>query len=211
MQEVNENKRRRSRLTLVILTLLFLVPFVSVLIPSSREWIRENIAPSHTKSFGELLNPPRPLNQIAFNAYQADIDSLEKMKGKWSLIYIVKDKCDQECSDNLVKMREARYAQSGDALRVSYYLIFTDKIDSQFITEHAKEHPRLIILTLADKGKTNEFIQQFKFDGNADVSDSHRVYLVDPLGNLMMSYPQGFHRDGLLKDLKKIMHYSQIG
>ena len=211
MEEAKMNKRRRSRITIVILTLLFFVPFVSVLIPSSREWIRENIAPSRTKSYGELVNPPRPLNQVTFNAYESDIDSLEKIKDKWSLFYLVRDKCDQTCNESLRKMRDARYAQSGDALRVSYYLIFTDNIDSEFISEHAKEHPRLSILTLADKSKTLEFIHQFMIDGHADVIESHRVYLVDPLGNLMMSYPMGFHRDGLLKDLKKILHYSQIG
>lgn len=211
MEKTHDNKQRKTRITIVVLTLVFFVPFVSVLIPSVRDWIGDNIAPSRTKSYGELVNPPRPLDQVNFVAYQSDIDSLEKIKSKWSMFYLVRDKCDQVCNENLIKMREARYAQSGNALRISYYLIFTDKIDSEFISQHMQEHPRLMVLMLADKSKSNEFINQFKIEETVDVIESHRVYLVDPIGNLMMSYPMGFHRDGLLKDLKKILHYSQIG
>ena len=38
-----------------------------------------------------------------------------------------------------------------------------------------------------------------------------RLYLVDPLGNLMMSYERGAPVKGLLDDLKKLLNLSHIG
>lgn len=38
-----------------------------------------------------------------------------------------------------------------------------------------------------------------------------RIYVVDPLGNLMMSYARTAEPKGLLEDLKKLLKYSRIG
>ena len=38
-----------------------------------------------------------------------------------------------------------------------------------------------------------------------------RLYLIDPLGNLMMSYPSGTDPVGIIKDLKRLFKYSGIG
>ena len=42
-------------------------------------------------------------------------------------------------------------------------------------------------------------------------SDAGRIYVVDPLGNLVMSYPAGADRKGLIKDLEKLLRLSHIG
>ena len=40
---------------------------------------------------------------------------------------------------------------------------------------------------------------------------AERIYIVDPLGNLMMYYPPGADPGGMHKDLKKLLKYSKIG
>jgi hypothetical protein len=40
---------------------------------------------------------------------------------------------------------------------------------------------------------------------------SGRVYLVDPFGNLVMSYAADAPARGLLEDLKRLLKLSQIG
>ena len=46
-------------------------------------------------------------------------------------------------------------------------------------------------------------------DGGAQ--HAHRVYLVDPLGNLMMLYPLDATPKGMLQDMKRLLQLSQIG
>ena len=38
-----------------------------------------------------------------------------------------------------------------------------------------------------------------------------RLYIIDPRGNLMMSYPSGTNPSGIIKDLKRLFKYSSIG
>jgi hypothetical protein len=46
---------------------------------------------------------------------------------------------------------------------------------------------------------------------DADPLISGRIYLVDPLGNLMMSYGSRSEAKGILSDLKKLLKLSHIG
>jgi cytochrome oxidase Cu insertion factor (SCO1/SenC/PrrC family) len=41
--------------------------------------------------------------------------------------------------------------------------------------------------------------------------NSHRIYLVDPLGNVMMSYAPDAKPKGMLEDMKRLLRLSSIG
>ncbi len=45
--------------------------------------------------------------------------------------------------------------------------------------------------------------------GAADQSE--RIYLIDPLGNLMMFYDAGAKPKGMLEDMKRLLGLSHIG
>lgn len=205
-----KKKSNRSRVVLILLILLFAAPIAIPWLALKNETLYELLHPKSTKSFGDLISPARPLADIHFIQLDGTDYPIDNMHQKWSYLYISDRGCDQDCIDSLTKVRDARYAQSGDALRVNYYLILTNYNQQNDLANLIKEHPRMTVLTLDNKVAA-QFLDQFRIDGESSVLEAGRVYLVDPIGNLMMSYPQGFHRDGLLKDLKKILHYSQIG
>ena len=48
------------------------------------------------------------------------------------------------------------------------------------------------------------------YDG-VPVSAAGRIYLIDPLGNLLMSYPASAPDKALLTDVKKLLRLSHIG
>ena len=48
-------------------------------------------------------------------------------------------------------------------------------------------------------------------DRQADRVSADRVYLIDPLGNLMMSYAADARPKGMLEDLKKLLRLSHVG
>ena len=50
----------------------------------------------------------------------------------------------------------------------------------------------------------------FRID-DTPILDAGRVYIVDPLGNLMMYYRPDADAGGLLKDLRKLLKFSRIG
>ena len=44
-----------------------------------------------------------------------------------------------------------------------------------------------------------------------DPATADRVYLVDPLGNVMMVYPPDGRPKGMLEDLKRLLGLSHVG
>ena len=55
-----------------------------------------------------------------------------------------------------------------------------------------------------------ELVGTFAVEGEQPL-DSGRIYLVDPLGNLMMSYSVDDAPRGIIKDLHRLLKYSGLG
>ena len=58
---------------------------------------------------------------------------------------------------------------------------------------------------------TEILLEKFRIEGVKDLPRFQRIYISDPLGNLMISYPPGINPKGILKDLKKLLRTSRIG
>jgi len=206
MNDTLQSKSKRSRLTLIILVIMFALPIVFAWIATkNKSW-----QPSNSKNYGELVEPARPLPEFSLKTIDGTGFKLEDLRRKWSFIYFAAQSCEQHCQESLVKVRDARLAQSGEALRVQYFLIFTQQPDAAQIAELSKEHPRLIVL-LAEGDSANAMLNTFKLTGDESLVAAQRVYLVDPIGNFMMYYPDSFQGNGLLKDIRHLLHWSQIG
>ena len=81
------------------------------------------------------------------------------------------------------------------------------QLDSAFF---AQEHPDLLVLRLQGPDATR-LVEPIPAYADGPVGDSGRVYLVDPLGNLLMSYPASAPDKALLTDVKKLLRLSHIG
>jgi len=65
-------------------------------------------------------------------------------------------------------------------------------------------------VTLLSARQAEQMAAYFLIDGTP-MMGGERVYLIDPLGNLMMFYPPDADPSGMLKDLRKLLKYSKIG
>ena len=63
----------------------------------------------------------------------------------------------------------------------------------------------------ADEASDRELLAIFPRYDDVPVEDAGRIYIVDPLGNLMMSYARNAPDKALLEDLKKLLKLSHIG
>jgi cytochrome oxidase Cu insertion factor (SCO1/SenC/PrrC family) len=206
MNDIPQSKSKRSRLTLIILVIMFALPIVFAWIATkNKSW-----QPTSGKNYGELVQPARPLPEFSLRKLDGTDFKLEDMRRKWSYVYFVTQTCEQHCQESLVKVRDARLALSGDALRVQYFLIYAQKPDAAEVAKFAKEHPRLIVLQ-AEGENVTALLNTFKLPGDESLVAAQRVYLVDPIGNFMMYYPESFPGNGLLKDIRYLLHWSQIG
>lgn len=200
-------QRARSRKTIYLLAALFLTPMILawIIFKSVDDW-----GPLATKNHGELIRPAKPLSDFTLERQDGGKFDLQDLKHKWTIVYIGNKTCDQTCADILYKTRQSRLAQGKEIDRVNRVFVLNQiHLSAAEKSTIAQSHPQLIVVN-GNQQQLAGFIRQFAIDGK-DVPAAQRIYLVDPLGNLMMSYEPGFKGPDLIKDLERLLRISQIG
>jgi len=175
---------KRGRVKLALLGAFFALPVAAA-------WIawRLDLAPGTTANYGTLL-PPRPLA----------VEALAPLKGKWVLVQIDGGACAHACERKHYAMRQVRRAQGKDMRRIERLWIVTDA---------AAPRPELMMAIegthIAPVGAA--LAAQFP----AERTPSEHIYLVDPLGNLMLRFPADADPGRMVKDLQRLLKYSAFG
>ena len=196
-----------SRQALVLLGLIFMAPaFVAWVMHHSSD---EGWKPQETTNRGNLVHPARPLEMPA-DMVSDGMSLQDYLQGRWTLLYIGDAGCDETCRDNLYKIRQVRIAQNENMKRVqTLFLLHADSLPDKLGGFLAQEHKDMAVALLTD-AHTAAITPQFLID-DTPVMASQRVYIVDPLGNLMMYYQPDADARGMLKDLQKLLKFSKIG
>ena len=195
-----------TRQAIVLLVLIFLTPtFVALVMHKAGDgW-----QPQGTTNRGALVHPARLL-ELPKDLVYGERPVTDYLQGKWTLVYIGADDCGDVCRNNLYKMRQARTAQNENMKRVQRLFVLGEGEVSQELADFlASEHPRMDMLTLLP-AQLEQLSGFFSID-DTPVRAAARIYIVDPLGNLMMYYPPEADPRGLLRDLQKLLKYSRIG
>jgi cytochrome oxidase Cu insertion factor (SCO1/SenC/PrrC family) len=84
-------------------------------------------------------------------------------------------------------------------------LLLPTEIKNDMVLNLQKTYPDLIIL-IGTNAEMVEFTNAFKIN-NTDTS----IYLIDPLGNLMMRYTENQNPKGIQSDIKRLLKNSWAG
>lgn len=195
----------RGRRQLVALAAVFFVPLAVAF------WLyygESPLAPEGGTNKGDLIDPARPLPRVSLPVPTGEQTGPDFLVGQWTMLYIGRGTCDERCRKALYLTRQTRIALNKDFDRVQrVFLVSADCCDDAFL---ATEHPDLR-LVLLEGSEAERLLQPFPTYDGTDVTEAGRIYLVDPLGNLLMSYSEAAPDKALLKDLKKLLRLSHIG
>lgn len=194
---------KSSRLILLGLFLLFAAPLAAAF------WVYYGTGwrPSGATNHGTLIEPVQQLPALQFNDPQTR-PAVEKLfLGKWSLVVVADGACDDVCRSTLVYARQTHIGLGRLSTRVQRVLLVPGQCcDRDYLT---REHAGLVI---ADLGGAEAALGAGRnallgaFGGGRQ-----QVFIVDPLGNLMMRYDTQLNPKGLRDDLKKLLDLSHIG
>ena len=159
-----------------------------------------------TSQHGALFAPPRPLPDWPLANPLDEAAAAESLHGKWSLIYLLDGACREACLENLHRMRQLRLTTGKNIHRVQRVLAAADR-DSGAGAPWG-DFPGQLLLVAPERAA---MARLFRRDESDRPFERGRLYLVDPLGNLMMSYEAGVDPGGVIKDLKRLLKYSRIG
>ncbi len=199
IQLTEQEMQRKGRKVFLLMLIFFIVPILVVMMMYRLNW-----KPSGA-SLGELVNPPRLLS--ATDELKRNDGSLlpaQFWKEKWSVVY-VSGECEKNCLDKLHDMRQLHASLYKDSDRAQRVLVTT----TQDVTHIKHDYPDLIVINQPVSNVT-KFSEQFQVSGE-DFTISNRLYLVDPLGHLMMSYQSKVPLADVRKDITRLLRYSWAG
>jgi hypothetical protein len=158
--------------------------------------------PAGSTNHGDLINPARPLPQVELRDTSGAKFGADVWHGKWTVVYVGDGQCDALCREALTLTRQTRLALGDDMARVQrVFLVTANCCDQAYLDA---EQPGLVTVRV-DNEAGQKLLATFPAPAVG------RIYIVDPLGNLMMSHAPEVRSRGLLEDLKKLLKLSHIG
>ena len=186
-----------GRKVLLILAVIFVLPFT---VAATLHLL--DLRPSG-KSYGDLVQPPKSLQiPLLHDAAGKEFTAQQWLK-KWSVVMVDATGCTAPCQAQVHLLKQVHTSLNKDIKRVQRILLVPAESNSETFTVLQKEYPDLLILAGAD-AETVKFAAEFNVAGG-------QVFLVDPLGNLMMSYPVNTGAKELYSDLKRLLKNSWAG
>lgn len=186
---ISPGARAKGRRTLLLLALVVIAPVVA-------SYSAYYFFPREQRTnYGELLATPAP--PLAGTRADGQPFELAQLRGKWVLAAGAPGACDASCAGALHATRQARTIQGREMERVQRVWLVTDDVTPDPVL--LAQHPDLLVVHLPRSAAA------------ALPAGADRIYLVDPLGNLVLAFPADPDIRKLAKDIERVLRASRIG
>ena len=143
-----------------------------------------------TVNYGELVRPV-----IAIDENDIEIYGDASLQGIWTMVYF-SSRCDDACEKEVEDMKTIRTLMNADMRRIQRMIIIEDNSTP----------------TSDDDGLIKARVTSEKLTQSLKKYTENAIYLIDPIGNIMLYYePQNIDIRLVIKDLKRLFKYSRIG
>ena len=161
------------------------------------------IRPEGRTNYGELIEPMPGIGGLAVRSVDGVPASLDVVDGKWAMVVIEDGACAKECQDRLYAIRQVRLTTGKERERVERLLLLTgpDAPAADVLAGHEGLHLR----------RAAPDALAAVFPAPAGSAAAQHIYIVDPLGNVMMRFPADADPNRMKKDLAKLLRASRIG
>jgi hypothetical protein len=203
MNPGDATQERRRRRLLYALALLFFAPLALsfYLYYGSGGW-----RPGGHVNHGDLVQPPKELPALALPLADSGATKPDFLRHKWTLLYVGAGACLGNCRTRLYDIRQVRLALNRDMDRVQRVFMASGDDDLGVLRA---EHPDLITVRVTPAA--DPLLEALSSAAGESAQGAGRVYVIDPLGNLMMSYAPAAAPKGMLEDMKRLLGLSHVG
>lgn len=195
MEAAGAARIRRSRLTLVAVFAVFVLPLALAWVMNfASDWV-----PRATINHGHLVEPVTPVHLAGWQDPEGRSVDAAWLSGKWTLAYRIAGGCADDCHQVLYVLRQVRLAQGKNIDRVQRLVVLDAPASPAWISEVQEHYPGLMVVQPASAGAVS------------GIPAPGKVYLIDPLGDLMMEYGADADARGMVKDLERLLRISYVG
>ena len=189
----SEARSRGRRIALAILAVCA-APVIAA-------WLAYFVWPLESReNYGELLEP-RLLPDPELRLADGGSLRLSALRGKWVMLQVDGGACDAYCQQKLLHMRQVRLAQGRNSDRVERVWLVDDDVPLDRAQLSAQEG--------AHVARASGSRILIEFPPGSGIHD--HIYVVDPLGNLMLRFPRDPDPNLIRKDLSRLLRVSRIG
>jgi hypothetical protein len=162
------------------------------------------IKPAARTNYGALLDPRSyPMPQLGALTLDGKPVTLDAYKGKWIMLQVDSADCRESCKTKLLDMRQLRLMQGKEMDRIERVWLVTDDkpLDAALLREY--DGTRLL------RVRQGALAPWLPVDSGGKVTD--HIYIIDPVGNLMLRFPRNPDPAKMKKDIYKLLAASSIG
>ena len=159
--------------------------------------------PEARRSFGELIEPQRPLPAASATDLSGRPVELTSLKGQWLLLSVAGGACDAACENNLYLQRQLREGLGKDK----------DRLDWVWLVSDDARLPEALLPALGQATVLRvppAVLADWLAPAAGQTLPEH-LYVVDPMGHWMMRFPAGLDKagaGGAKRDLERLMRAS---
>jgi len=164
-------------------------------------YLNSEYLPAGRTNKGELIDPVVVLpTDLALSTQDGADFSRDLLAGKWTLVYLAGGTCDDACRNRLDEMRRIRLALGENQRSVERLLVLTDATATDLARELGSAFTGMQVALGGDR------LPGLLGEGTAVLD---RIYILDPMGNLMMRYAPGAPARDTLEDLEHLLKASK--
>jgi hypothetical protein len=189
----NHAKKRSSKVQLALIALAFGAPLLlATWMYKSDHW-----QPDRGSNNGTIL---QPIVNIADRLPSSPVVPLTRQH--WLMLYVNTSSCNEDCLAALYRLRQSRLMLANEMSRVTRVFLHGESTPDRVFLE--EQHAGLI--TIADKDLANLLAGKQPTEHGPG-----GIYLVDPLGNLVMYFSPELPPGEMVEDIKHLLELSRIG
>jgi len=196
-----QQNRKKSHRTLVLLAILFGLPYAGAYYLFFSDDATESFSTSNN---GQLVSPVRSMPTMSFENILTNERSERTFNKGWTILTLASSNCDVACTDNLYAIKQIRRALGVERSNVFRVMLLTDLNHVDSLKAKLDDFQGMDILTTANEnlGSLQELLQ---INGQ---SLENALFLFDPNGNYMMYYGPSTHPKLVLKDMQLLLKVS---
>lgn len=199
--------KRRSMMPLILIVIISLAPVVFALLAYYVPAL--GLRPEGTNNYGTLIQPQRPMpdsTALPLTDLNGNTAELADLRGQWLLITADDASCPESCVRKLFILRNSHASQGKEVERLSriWFVLDDGAVDPQILDAYRGTH-----MLRTDPAQLAEFLAP----GASDTEQALKgpMWIIDPLGNLMMAFPPDAEPTEVRDDIRKLLRNSRIG
>lgn len=211
---------KRTRIKAAALILMFVIPITLA------TWVFQQAVDSGlllgTTNNGTLINPPLDITaldmrdeqgNLQFRSFEEriqEIDAEDYVPEPWLMVIVSARPCESDCLDRVRGLRQLHITLGGDMPRVRRYFhhVQSAPLPDELRARFRADFPSMG-LSFGDSQRIEASLSNAGVP--LDLQEDLYLFVVDPVGNVMMYYDSSHGLEDIQEDLERLLEFSSLG